>query len=419
MHGTSAKQRDDAAESEVMELNLMDNMLLEILRCALTGEELSTRLALTPEEWDGLLQKADSHAVLPLLYDILTDQPLTERQRAFVTKKSRNTVLQSYRLAYSTHRIITLLEERGITAVVLKGTSAAGVYPTPELRKSGDIDILLPDAGQLPQARDALVHAGAVVAESQYANHHLVMHYEGGIELEVHTMLAEPFDDTRINRYLADCLLRLPEHIEKREVMGYNFPVLSDGYQAYQLLLHMLQHFLNAGFGLKLLCDWFFFWSRPVADEEIRLYLKLTEESGTMEFSRLITSICVRYLGLSNDCGLCRHMEKLMEKTQVSEYLGDIMEAEDFGNSGQDRVVALRGTHLWDYVREFHHIMHINFPRGGKVFLFWPVLWCITLFRFLRNNRRIRGVTAREVLKKARERGGRMAQLELFRPKDR
>ena len=403
-----------------MELDQLDKILLALLRYSLTGQKPAERFELTADAWDELLRKADRHAVLPLLYDTMMEQPLSEKQRGFVAQMSRKTVLQSYRLSYCTHRVVAMLEEQGIIAVVLKGVAAAGVYPTPELRKSGDVDILLPYAEQLPLARDVLLKAGAAVSESQHANHHLAMRYEGGIDLELHTMLAEPFDDTRINGYLDGCLLRVPVHIEKRDILGYEYPVLSDGYQAYQLLLHMLQHFLNAGFGLKLLCDWFYFWNRPVAEEELQLYLKLAKESGTIGFSRMITSICVSYLGLDRDCGLCGHVEKLMEEAEVSAFLGDILEAEDFGNSGQDRMVALRGTHLLDYIREFHYVMHLNFPRTGKVFLCWPVLWCITLLRFLRNNRRVRGgVTTREVLKKARERSGRMAQLELFKQEKR
>ena len=412
------KKRDEASQSEARELEPLDKTLLEMLRRALTGEG-PAHWELTAEMWDALLQKAERHAVLPLLYDILMEQPLSERQREFVAQRSRKTVLQSYRLSFRTHQFVTMLEEQGITAVVLKGVAAAGVYPTPELRKSGDIDLLLPYPQQLPLARDVLLKAGATVSDSQHANHHLAMSYADGITLELHTMLAEPFDDAGINSYLDDCLLRIPAHIERQNILGYEFPALSDGYQAYQLLLHMLQHFLHAGFGLKLLCDWVYFWSRSVAEEEIELYWKLAEESGTMGFSKLVTSICVSYLGLDRACGLCRHMDQFMDEAEVSEFLGDIMEAEDFGKSGQERIVALRGTRLWDYIREFHHVMHMNFPRAGKVFLFWPVLWCITLVRFLRNNRRIRGVTAKEVLKKAGERSGRMARLELFKQEKR
>lgn len=393
----------------------MEKLLLEVLRSALTETEPDLPRDLTPELWDDLLRKADRHAVLPLLYDTLEDQPLPDIQRHYVERTARKAVLQSYRLSYCTHRVVDMLAEQGVTVVVLKGVSAAGVYPTPELRKSGDIDLLLPYPEQLPLARDTLLKAGATVAQVQHANHHLVMHYEAGIELELHTMLAEPFDNAKINRYLDNCLPQVPEHMETRNILGYDVPMLSDGYQAYQLLLHMLQHFLNAGFGLKLLCDWVYFWRQPVAEEEIRLYLKLIEESGTAVFSTMITSLCVRCLGLDKDCCLCRHMQALMDEAEVSEFLGDILEAEDFGNAGQERIVALGGTRLWDYVRKFHHVMHLNFPRAGKVFLFWPVLWCITLFRFLYNNRQVRGgVTTKEVLKKAKERGSRMERLALF-----
>lgn len=413
--GLLRRKRGSAPENGGRELDVMDRTLLEILRDALAGEGPSTRRELTEEEWRTLVQKADRHAVLSLLYDTLNERPLPKNQREIVTRASRRIVLQNYRLSFCTHRAVELLKGQGISTVVLKGVSAAAVYPVPELRKSGDIDLLLPDPGQMSLARDTLLKAGYTAAEHQMSNHHLVMHFDSGIELELHTMLAEPFDNAKINHYLRGCLREISGHIEQRDVMGYEIPVLSEGYQAYQLLLHMLQHFLRSGFGLKLLCDWFFFWSRPVAEDELRLYLKLVEESGLSGFSRLVTSICVRYLGLDGDCCLCGRMDGLMEEAEMRGFVGDILEAEEFGKSGKDRMVRLRGTSLWDYVREFHHMMHLNYPRAGKVFLLWPVLWCITLLRFLKNNRKIRGVTTGEVLKKARERSSRMEQLELFK----
>lgn len=406
-------QPDSASESG--EFDVLDEALLEILRGALAGKGPPARRELSEEEWKTLLQKADRHAVLSLLYDALDELPLPKNQMELVTRTSRRTVLQYYRMSVYTHQVVKLLRERGITAVVLKGVSAAAVYPTPELRKSGDIDILLPNPEQMALARDTLLEAGYAVSEIQPVHHHLVMKFEAGIELELHTMLAEPFDNARINRYLRDCLRDISGHIEQRDVMGYEIPVLSEGYQAYQLLLHMLQHFLRSGFGLKLLCDWVCFWNRPVAEEEIRLYLKLVDESGVSGFSRMVTSLCVSYLGLDRDCCLCGHMGAVMEEAEVRGFMRDILEAEEFGKSGKDRMVILRGTKLWDYIREFHHMMNLNYPRAGKIFLLWPVLWCCTLLRFLINNRKVRGIKTGEVLKKARERSNRMEQLELFK----
>ncbi|MCH5188769.1 MAG: nucleotidyltransferase family protein, partial [Oscillospiraceae bacterium] len=248
--------------------------------------------------------------------------------------------------------------------------------------------------------------------------HHLVIVNEAGIETELHTMLAEPFDNSYINNYIKDLLQKIPEHIEECNIMGYNFPVLSDGYQAYSLLLHMLQHFLRAGFGLKLLCDWVLFWQREVSEEEIQIYLSLVRESGLSGFSDMITSVCVIYLGLNENCCLCRNMNGLIGETDALKFVEDFMEAEEFGRSSKDRMVALRGTSLFDLIREFHHMTCLNFPKMTKVFLLWPVLWMMTLLRFLRNNRKVRGVSTADILKKAKSRSERINKLGLFETKN-
>lgn len=405
-----------ASEEKEPNINPGDKKLLEILKSALACEEPVPHWELSEEEWGELLKKADRHAVLSVLYDMLAEQELSPNHERLVTRTAQKYVMQNYRLAYCTHQVTEKLKEQGITAAVLKGVSASACYPIPELRKSGDIDILIPCADQLDSASNALLSVGFAVSEKQLAHHHLVMHHiTTGIEVELHSMLAEPFDNSEINKYLENCLIGISEHIEQKNIIGYDYPVLKDGYQAYELLLHMLQHFLRSGFGLKLLCDWVHFWNSTVADEEIELYLKLVRESGLYGFSKMITSVCVIYLGLDKNCGLCAHMRELMSEADVVGFLDDLLEAEEFGKSSKDRMVVLRGTSLTDYFREFHHAMHLNFPKAGKIFLTWPVLWCITLFRFLINNRRIRKVTATEIFKKAGERSKRMKQLELFK----
>ena len=59
--------------------------------------------------------------------------------------------------------------------------------------------------------------------------------------------------------------------------------------------------------------------------------------------------------------------------------------------------------------------MKLHFPRASKVFVCWPVLWAVTLFRFLKNNHEVRNTTAIEVFKSSRERSLYTKELELFR----
>ena len=61
----------------------------------------------------------------------------------------------------------------------------------------------------------------------------------------------------------------------------------------------MLQHFLRAGFGLKLLCDWVVFWEKGYGSGVEEHFCSMAEECRVMGFARLVTAVCVKYLGLS------------------------------------------------------------------------------------------------------------------------
>lgn len=82
------------------------------------------------------------------------------RPNAAGTDKSTQIVLQNYRLLYYSSFLITILEEAGISVLLLKGWQTAQLYPVPEARKSGDIDLLIPDPAQFEQAVCVLENHG-------------------------------------------------------------------------------------------------------------------------------------------------------------------------------------------------------------------------------------------------------------------
>jgi hypothetical protein len=91
----------------------------------------------------------------------------------------------------------------------------------------------------------------------------------------------------------------------------------------------------------------------------------------------------------------------------------EILEAQEFGDEHSGRMVILSNKGLGAYIREFHFQMRINHPKTSKVILLWPVLWIITLLVFLRNNRKIRGVTTKEIFASAKARQSLLADLKL------
>lgn len=425
-----------------------ESFLLALLRQSLNGAE---KYGLTGQEqayadmcaWDALVETARRHGVLPLMYETLKSQPVPEKVFRKAERISQTTVRQSYRLLILSKQILREMAQRGIEVVLLKGVGTATYYPVPELRRSGDVDLLLLDREKLDEASDCLKELGCRVEEWQPSLHHVVFSVpavdvttdtvqkqttqdtapntdgaqqsrgrERKIEIELHTMLAEPFDEARVNELLDSQIPGIKDHLARVEYAGVELDVLDTAYHAYELLLHMLQHFLRSGFGLKLLCDWVVFWNREIAEADRELYLKLVRECGIKSFSDLVSLTCAEYLGLPSDRIAFMKPDKTLSPR---DFMREILEAEEFGKSSKDRMVALRGNSPWDYAREFHHQMHLNYPKTGKCPVLWPVLWFLTLARFLVNNKKVRKISLSAVLRKAGQRGKLMKKLNLFR----
>ncbi len=428
---------------------MIEDTLLKILRASLKGEVVEKIPILSEDEWNRLVAVARQHAVLPLLYGVFAEWELgksgTHSLSVAVWRSvdlaARRTVLQSRHLHALTHQVQTVLEEAGIHTAVLKGVVAAVAYPEPELRKSGDVDLLLQDAGNLPAAQQLLQTHGFSVRGEQHGAHHLAMVNEDGIEVELHTLLSEPLEGWIPEEMVVLLTRRAAGHFVQREIMGQEFTVLEEPYHALQLLLHMLQHFLHAGFGLKLLCDWVCLWNRysftdtDVAEKwdsdvkqtegiaeqlpdaavckssDAQIYLELIDQAGLTRFSDLVTSVCVRKLGLSSDAPLCG---VLFPEEDCERFMQDVLAGGEFGTAQAGRMVVMAHTGPFGLVREFHRQMHGNFPKAGRVFLCWPVLWVMTLCRFLNNNRKVRGTGTARILRESRARSELVSKLRLF-----
>lgn len=391
-----------------------EQRILCLLLCQALNGEYSREL-------DGLSRQADMkkvihmaqrHKVLSLLYGVLCEEwqgdALDAANLKLVESISRTTVKQSYHLLFLTSYLVKILEEAGVPVLVLKGSGVAELYPVPELRKSGDVDVLI-QKDRLETAKKLLEIKGFLVKQSQHANHHLAFSSEDGIELELHTMLAEPFRDSGINQCMEQLLTVCFDKKEYKECMGINLPVLSESHQALQLLLHMLQHFLRAGFGLKLLCDWVVFWNRDEVQHVVPEFLKLAGECHVREFSDTITMICKEFLGLRKDLPMGRSRDRRL----AEEFLQDVFSAEEFGEADKDRMVIVQKNNLWAYIKEFHYQMKMNHPGTSHYVVLWPVLWIITLVVFLRNNRKLNRGRVRDILRNAGNRSRLLQQMGL------
>lgn len=398
-------------------LNKEQLELCRILSMALRNKKIEK---LDPDvDYARVIAIAESHKVTSLLYPALEEVGLPENIWNIVDQKAEQIARQSYRLLMLDRYVINTLQEHGIDAILLKGCGTATWYPVPELRKSGDVDLLLKNEEEALKALQILVENGFTEVKEQLSQHHVVCDSPDHIEIELHTALADPFDSEKANQFLTECQKEYFAHRRDVDTMGVTFRLTADAYHAFYLLLHMLHHYLRAGFGIKLLCDWVVFWAKDLSDQEKQTFLRLVQGSGTLGFAQMMTKVCVRYLGMKeeNMCFLfdVNGESKSREKVDwPGELMSEIFEAEEFGRSSSDRMVTLRGTKLTDYIREFHHQMKLTYPKACKIIVLYPVLWVMTLCGFIHRNRTLRKVSGRQILKNAKKRGQLTEQMRLF-----
>ncbi len=162
----------------------MDDALTSFLRaCARStlDEEDRTRVAHAAArvaDWSGLPHAAEYHGLTPLVWEYahaagLDMSAAAWRQLAPVVLRRR---AYGREQAEALGEIVDALDAAGIVHVVLKGAALAHIlYPRPDLRPMGDLDILVAPA-EAPRAQDVLrsvgFHAPSVHEDRARRFHH-------------------------------------------------------------------------------------------------------------------------------------------------------------------------------------------------------------------------------------------------------
>lgn len=391
--------------TSISTMNKTEYILLKCLSLSLHQSDKTDIISfLDLEEWERVLALVDCHEVLALLENILEADKFSEEQQLTVQLKIAKTVHTGIQLQVLNERLTTMLDQEGIQAITLKGCAVARFYPVPEFRKTTDIDLFVANEEDARRAVQILSKNGFKPYGKWHANHHFVLVSEKKEVVELHTAWADAFKDKCLNRYLEKLQKESNQHCQLVEWQGLKFYAYETAWQGFYLMIHMLQHFVGSGFGLRNLCDWVVLWENCDDAEARKDFWKMVCESGTTEFTKAITSICIKYLGL--DQKKSPVPEKChIDQQLVDALLRDVLDAGEFGYSEAERMVGMDGDSLMAYIREFHHQMHINFPNAGKIIFFWPVLWLATLIRFLKNNRKLNRAPISEIMKKAGKRG--------------
>lgn len=387
-------------------------LFLHALDASLHPDRPATKAAVDITKWQAalpqLLTLSREHKILPPVYEFLCEHgiKIPNEQMPALTSEIATYVLSCHQMKYFSDYLCKLFDDAGLPYALLKGTILSRLYPKAEYRRYGDVDILINDSASFQKATELLLHAGFQQVPSSSDHHLEFLLTKGGhaYTLELHQHITHSHD--RLALY--DAINHLFDTISLASPLSFTF-------EALYLLLHMLKHLLNSGFGIKLLCDWVVYleaYGAAIDNNELK---RILEELNLTTFAWGITSFCRRYLGLQAIPD-CLSFELSANKTrEIIETLAeDIFAGGEYGYSDSSRMIIMKNSsHLMDYCRELHRQTGRNYPAASKLFLILPILWLLTGIRFLYNNHHVRHQSTRQIISTTRKRQNLLRTLKI------
>lgn len=272
--------------------------VLELLSSALFQKEITLTES---TDWLEIFEEMKSQAVVGIPCDLVVLAPTVDerlkRQWLDTTVKQVGFVMQ---LMQAQQELVNLMESEEIPMVILKGAAAAVYYPQPDYRTMGDVDFLVKEQ-YFKAALDILLSHGYQNVYAKESNFHYHRTLEkDGITFEMHKRPAG-IADGPAGKYVMEVITKGMHYAKKIQWESWSFHVLPELQNGLVLLLHIVSHLKN-GLGLRQILDWMMFVAREVDDRAWKEeYQPVLKQAGLENLALVITRMCQRYLGLSEE----------------------------------------------------------------------------------------------------------------------
>jgi hypothetical protein len=142
----------------------------------------------------------------------------------------------------------TLLGRLGLHGCILKGTGLAHLYPNPERRMCGDIDLWVD--GKRDDIIKAFEEAGVKIYDVIYQEAKAALFLDTEVEIHFHpSKMYNPFSNARLQRYFK-------RNSPFRDDVVITYP--DAAFNAVFCMAHMFRHYLEGGIGMRQMLDYYY-----------------------------------------------------------------------------------------------------------------------------------------------------------------
>lgn len=251
-------------------------------------------------------------------------------------------------------------DERELPCVILKGQANGMMYPKPEYRSPGDIDVWAKGS-----ATELIKFVLRDWADAKYTFHHIELPIFPDVSVEVHYIPAYLIN-WRMNKRLLNYIKQEEERIfrNKKNLNGSSIGCLTCAFDIVYQMLHMYTHLFSTRNNFKQFMDYYYLLLSSKGTYDKNETCGLLSDFGVLKYSQGIMWIMKEMLGLD---------EKYLY-TDSNEKIGRVIleQALKYGSFSNNRLKA-------NIQQVFANFRMISiFPEDvmiRPIFLLWYKLW--------------------------------------------
>jgi len=272
-----------------------EEVFLSVVRSAIGTETRKGPVDLSPNQWQELFELSVSQMLAAVVYGEISRLGSNIPESVGSEWKSHvdfcRAKFDAQLLALS--HLAQVLEEHGISIMVLKGVGLSLLYPNPQDRECSDIDIYC--FGAYDRVNELLKDKGLISGIEEENDKHCSFMFDG-VNVENHRQFCEYINSANILTGEAIEALSEVEACTDPRLPGILFPNPEMGVR--HLMMHTLSHLAWSGVSLRHLLDCGLNFRNHASDVRWTEVFKLWEDAGTADAARVIIGICKDTLGL-------------------------------------------------------------------------------------------------------------------------
>ena len=187
-----------------------------------------------------------------------------------------------------------LMFRLGLHGCILKGTGLAHMYPNPERRMCGDIDLWV--AGNRDEIIRSFRDAGIPIYDIIYQECKAGIFLDTDVEIHFHpSKMYNPFTNARLQRFFE-------KNSPIREDVPITYP--DSKFNAVFCMAHMYRHYLEGGIGMRQMMDYYYIL-RNLAPIDRKPVMKTLKQLGMKRFTASVMASMWFNFGLEEEYFLC------------------------------------------------------------------------------------------------------------------